>query len=306
MTDGLLEFDPPGNSTEEPRRVVLDQMGRWMALNPVKVLAVWAALLILATVAAGNFASRLSSQTNAVQDSDAAVASRLIHDAFPSLPAETDFVVLHSETRTAQSPDFRTRAGTAVVRYGNAAEVRQVGNPYAAAETLISRDGHTVLIPVSLRGEAKDLQAAAAPLQEVAKKLTADGIQVYFTGYSPLAAATVQQAGADLGHAESLGFSAAAVILLIAFGSVVAAAIPLVLGFTAILTSFGLLGILAYFLPFSTIARSSATMLALAVLIDATVVRLLLVPALMHLMGRWNWWMPRRRPRALVAPHQTD
>jgi uncharacterized membrane protein YdfJ with MMPL/SSD domain len=33
-------------------------------------------------------------------------------------------------------------------------------------------------------------------------------------------------------------------------------------------------------------------MLAIAVLIDATLVRLLLVPALMRLMGRWNWWMP--------------
>jgi RND superfamily putative drug exporter len=36
-------------------------------------------------------------------------------------------------------------------------------------------------------------------------------------------------------------------------------------------------------------------MLGFAVLIDATVVRLLLVPALMRLMGRWNWWLPGRR-----------
>ena len=39
-------------------------------------------------------------------------------------------------------------------------------------------------------------------------------------------------------------------------------------------------------------------MLAVAVVIDATVVRLLLVPALMHLMGRWNWWQPRWRALA--------
>lgn len=44
-------------------------------------------------------------------------------------------------------------------------------------------------------------------------------------------------------------------------------------------------------------------MLAIAVLIDATVVRLLLVPALMRLMGRWNWWMPGRAGRsAAVTP----
>jgi RND superfamily putative drug exporter len=33
--------------------------------------------------------------------------------------------------------------------------------------------------------------------------------------------------------------------------------------------------------------------LALAVVIDATIVRTLLVPASMKLMGRWNWWSPR-------------
>jgi RND superfamily putative drug exporter len=38
-------------------------------------------------------------------------------------------------------------------------------------------------------------------------------------------------------------------------------------------------------------------MLAVAVFIDATVVRLLLVPALMRLMGSWNWWLPRSLSR---------
>jgi RND superfamily putative drug exporter len=41
--------------------------------------------------------------------------------------------------------------------------------------------------------------------------------------------------------------------------------------------------------------------LAVAILIDATVVRLVLVPAAMALLGRWNWWLPRRIDRAL--PH---
>jgi len=34
--------------------------------------------------------------------------------------------------------------------------------------------------------------------------------------------------------------------------------------------------------------------LALAVLIDATLIRVLLVPAAMAILGRWNWWLPRR------------
>jgi RND superfamily putative drug exporter len=39
--------------------------------------------------------------------------------------------------------------------------------------------------------------------------------------------------------------------------------------------------------------------LTLAVLVDATLIRMVLVPAFMHLMGRWNWWAPG--PLAWVA-----
>jgi putative drug exporter of the RND superfamily len=41
---------------------------------------------------------------------------------------------------------------------------------------------------------------------------------------------------------------------------------------------------------------------AVAVLIDATIVRALLVPALMRLLGDWNWWVPRPLARLLPAP----
>ena len=36
--------------------------------------------------------------------------------------------------------------------------------------------------------------------------------------------------------------------------------------------------------------------LTLAVIVDATLVRMVLVPAFMHVMGGWNWWAPRRWP----------
>jgi RND superfamily putative drug exporter len=43
--------------------------------------------------------------------------------------------------------------------------------------------------------------------------------------------------------------------------------------------------------------------MAAAILLDATVVRLLLVPAAMHMLGRFNWWIPRRLDRRLPQLH---
>jgi len=42
--------------------------------------------------------------------------------------------------------------------------------------------------------------------------------------------------------------------------------------------------------------------LSVAIALDATLVRLLLVPAMMELMGRWNWWLPRPLARVLPRP----
>jgi RND superfamily putative drug exporter len=44
--------------------------------------------------------------------------------------------------------------------------------------------------------------------------------------------------------------------------------------------------------------------LAAGILIDATIIRSLLVPALVALFGHWNWWMPAQFERALRIPRQ--
>jgi RND superfamily putative drug exporter len=63
---------------------------------------------------------------------------------------------------------------------------------------------------------------------------------------------------------------------------------------------------LILFLAFASLASGPetdikvlATGLGVGILLDATVVRALLVPALMALMGRWNWWLPRPLARVL-------
>jgi RND superfamily putative drug exporter len=63
---------------------------------------------------------------------------------------------------------------------------------------------------------------------------------------------------------------------------------------------------LILFLAFSSLASGPevaikifATGLAAGILLDATVVRALLVPSLVILFGRWNWWLPKRPARLL-------
>jgi putative drug exporter of the RND superfamily len=63
---------------------------------------------------------------------------------------------------------------------------------------------------------------------------------------------------------------------------------------------------LILFLSFAAMAsgpdtqvKMMATGLAAGILLDATVIRALIVPAVISLMGRWNWWLPRRPAQLL-------
>jgi RND superfamily putative drug exporter len=66
---------------------------------------------------------------------------------------------------------------------------------------------------------------------------------------------------------------------------------------------------LILFLAFTALAsgpgselKMVATALAIGILLDATVIRALIVPAVIALMGRWNWWLPRLPARLLRVP----
>ena len=133
---------------------------------------------------------------------------------------------------------------------------------------MISADLHTALVPVELNGSGKKLQDAAEPLQRLSEGLSTDQVGVYFTGSSPLAAAGVDQGAKDLARAESIGLPIAAVVLLIAFGSLIAAAIPLVLGAVAVLAAFGVLGLATMLTPFDVFVQTAVSMIGIALGID--------------------------------------
>jgi RND superfamily putative drug exporter len=55
----------------------------------------------------------------------------------------------------------------------------------------------------------------------------------------------------------------------------------------------------SFLLENNRVLKLMGTGLATAILLDATIVRMLLVPATMELLGDWNWWLPRRLGRIL-------
>jgi RND superfamily putative drug exporter len=251
-----------------PRLGALHRFGLWTALHPWLVIAAWGVLLACSVLSAGYFTSHLTASANTVTGSDSQRARNLIGQRFPSAIDETDFIVVHSDRQTADDPAFGQVVHQAVTRYRQQPSVTSVTDPYLQASRWVAPDRHTVVVPVGLVGDRRNLQDAAKPLGDLAADLTTDAVEVYFTGTSPLAAATVTRGAQDLARAESIGLPAAAAVLVIAFGSLVAAVMPLGLGVVAVLAAFGLLGVASLVTSFDVFVQTAVSMVGIALGID--------------------------------------
>ena len=264
----MLEMTRTKEKQRPVERTRLYRLGFFAALHPMRVIGCWLVLLVAAVFSAGYFTTHLTGNNNAVIGSDSRAAAQLIKKSFPDAPAETDFVVVHSTALTADDQAFHQVVNAAVARYAGATTVSEVASPYDTADRLIATDRHTALVAVTLDGTEKEVQKAAAPLQDATHGLGTGQVEVYFTGSAALTAASVDQGSTDLAAAERIGLPAAAVVLVIAFGSLVAASIPLALGIVAVLAAFGVLGVVSFFVSFDVFVQTAVSMVGIALGID--------------------------------------
>ncbi len=251
----------------EPDTSRLLAWGRFVARHARVVLVVWLILGGFAVVGAGNFRSDLVSSSRVVGGSDSLRAAELVADEFPDAPDESDLVVIHSDELTVGDADFDSTV-TAVESKARADEdVISVLGP-ADSPALISKDRHTALVSLGLAGDKSSLSDTSARLTEQVAALGTPQVSVYFTGSTPLADAAGAQSDRDVGRAETIGLPVAAVVLIWAFGSLAAAAIPLTLGVGAVVVAFGSLSLISGTVAFDAFAQTTVTMVGIALGID--------------------------------------
>ncbi|WP_372790310.1 MMPL family transporter [Paraconexibacter sp.] len=131
-----------------------------------------------------------------------------------------------------------------------------------------SADGRAATAVVGLTGEASERQETAAALQGAIDAALPAGADGGITGSSPLLADLIEVEHRDMLGAEAVGLPVAALVLLVAFGSVVAAGLPLLIGVCSLVITFGIVAILMVFRDFNIFIESLITMVGLGVGID--------------------------------------
>jgi len=253
-------------------------LARISARRPWLIIAVWVMLLALSVVAATGLGDAFTTDGDFVGRPESVQADDLLEQRLRSGEDEavSETIIVHSESATADDAAFKSVVEQTAADLRSMpdviAEVTTYYDAVAAsnpdASSLISADGDSTLILVRLAG---DLDQASenvdAYLETIARQGT-ESIDVLSVGDITVGEEFNRLAEEDLVKGEGLGLIAALVVLVIVFGALVAASVPLVLAITSIIVAIGLTALLGRVTDLSFFIVNMITMIGLAVGID--------------------------------------
>jgi len=259
--------DARSESADEDRPRPFARLGAWAATHFRRVLAVW--LLVIA--AFGFFAvhveSALAGAGWQASGSQSVAARAVIEKDFAGLGATgLQVVIVDHHGPIASDPQAQAVVAKVTRVLRSDPRVSTVVAPQAGVS--ISRDGRTAIITAGSAADSNKMVQAADAVQPKLAALSSSGVSVTLTGDSALWANFNTANRSAMLRSEMLSWPVTIIILAIAFGSLVAAGLPLLLTMAGLLVAAGALVITTKFTPVSIWALNFALMFALALGID--------------------------------------
>jgi RND superfamily putative drug exporter len=224
------------------------------------VVALWVLLavggLVLDRAMEPDFRNDLS-----VPGTDSEAAFDLLRERFPERAGDSMQVVLQAPSGL-EDPAVREAVDASAAAIASLPDVADVRSPYGPGPQAISGDGTIAFITVQFDQRTNDIPTeSVAAVQDAAAPIRDAGVQVEFGG------APVETEQGPSGS-EVLGLAAAVIVLLLAFGSVVAMAVPLVTAVLALAVGIATVGLLTSWMSIGTSGPVVAAMIGLGVGID--------------------------------------
>jgi len=248
-------FSPPG-------------LARWSARHPWAVVAAWAVLLVAAL---GATALITFDEEQIIIGSESDVADRRLEDLRGEERPRETIIVASQDGATIDDPVYREYVQSLAGLIRQTEGVAQVATFFETGDqALVSSDGTKTLIAVTLEGSKVDAANTVEPLVSLIEKQETGSVRVLAVGDGSMNREIQHAFEKDLQMAEMIGIPAAMVVLVIVFGAVVAAGVPVLLGLGGILLSVGMTALLSQVLGINSMVVNMITMIGLAVGIDYT------------------------------------
>jgi RND superfamily putative drug exporter len=252
---------------EQPEAVgPIGRLGRWAADHVRAVAIAWAVLALALGLFAPRVESALSGAGWQANGSESVQARALIERNFAGLSSSALMVVLHSQQLTTSDAGFRTTVARVERVLRANSRVRSVVPPHASSS--ISSDGHTAVVMAGANGDPTAMVADADTLKSKLNDAGTPAVSVSLTGASGMWSDFNTANRNAMLKSELYSWPVTMAILVLAFGALVAAGLPLLLTILGLVASAGLLALLTHGFEISIWAMNFALMFALALGID--------------------------------------
>ncbi|MDF2629625.1 MAG: putative drug exporters of the superfamily [Symbiobacteriaceae bacterium] len=229
----------------------------------------WVALLVLAGFNAPRLPSVLTKGDIAVPGSESDQARSLKRAEFSGGAAQTAVLVFSSPTLSVTDPAYQKAAEAIFEQVAGVAGVTGIMSTWdGGGDQLIGRDGRSTFATVEVDASAVDMQGRVIPALKTAVASAPEQLNVYVTGEAAVNYDLMDRLLGDAAKAEKYVIPIILVVLLVIFGTVVAALIPLGLGLVSVAVTMGLFYLYALGNPVHDAAIAVISMIGMGVGVD--------------------------------------
>jgi uncharacterized membrane protein YdfJ with MMPL/SSD domain len=248
------------------RLAIAARMGRWSARHRATAIVGWLVFVLVAAMIGGS-AKQLS--TAETRDGEAAAASRTLERAGFERPAAEQVLVQVKGHGRVLAPAGRAAIRDAVAAVHATGRVTDVRSPLTNAGQ-VSRDGRSAVVLFAMKGKADTSADRVAPVLRAVDGVAARhrDLRVKEFGHASANKAVSDTVGKDFSRAESISIPLTFGILLVVFGALMAALVPLVLALTSVMAAGGLLALASNALHVDDSASTMLLLIGLAVGVD--------------------------------------
>jgi RND superfamily putative drug exporter len=260
LVDRTAEPKPPNN--------LAARMGRWSAHHRKIAIFGWFGFVVIA-VLIGMRAGTIELKNHDAIPGEAGRATRLIDKEFGPRASET--VLVQSATLNSTDRPFRAAVGGVVETLRPFPIVSKIDSPYTRGNgDQISQDGHSALVNFEFKSSQQDAMKISKPVEDAVAGVQKAHPELTIAEFGDGSSAreVEGQFTKDLAKAGLLSLPVTLIILLIAFGALVAAGIPLLLALTSVVATMFLIALPSHLMPVDAQVKEVILLIGLAVGVD--------------------------------------
>jgi RND superfamily putative drug exporter len=254
--------------TTHSNRNLAARMGRWSAAHWKTATFGWIAFVLVAFALGGAIGTN-TIDPNEPGPGESGRMDRILDAGFKQPAGES--VLIQSSSLRASDPAFKAAVADVVAGISKVSVVQNVHSPFETGNaSQIAPNKHAALVEFEIRGDPDDAADEVGPVLDAVDDVQQahPGLFIGEFGDASKVDAVVTAYENDLGKAGLLSLPVTLLILVVAFGALVAAGIPLLLALTAVFATFGLIAIPSQVFPVAMQAPALVLLVGLAVGVD--------------------------------------